>query len=122
MKLNLPRNTNLLSLSKELRKNAAKQENHLWYDFLKEYSIQFYRQYVIGDYIADFYCKKAKLIIEIDGSQHCEDNALNYDEKRTKFFKDLGLNIVRFFNNDLDNNFEGVCIMIENEVKKLIRR
>ena len=64
----------------------------------------------------------AKLIIEIDGSQHCEDNALNYDEKRTKFFKDLGLNIVRFFNNDLDNNFEGVCIMIENEVKKLIRR
>ena len=122
MRTTLPRNTNLLSLSKKLRKNATKQENHLWYDFLKDYSLQFYRQYVIGDYIADFYCKTVRLIIEVDGSQHCEDKVHTYDENRTKFFNDLGLVVIRFFNNDIDNNFDGVCTTIDIEVNNRINK
>lgn len=65
----LPKNRNLKSYARELRKEAAKEENHLWYDYLKNYPVQFYRQHIIGDYIADFYCKKVKLIVEITALQ-----------------------------------------------------
>ena len=62
-----------------LRKNMTKEERHLWYDFLKAYPIQFKRQYPIGNYIVDFYCYKARLVVELDGSQHCEPEAISYD-------------------------------------------
>jgi len=68
-------NAKLVSSAKELRKNMTKEERHLWYDFLRDYPVRFYRQKVLGKYIVDFYCREAKLVIELDGSQH-------FDEKR----------------------------------------
>ncbi len=64
----------------------TKEENLLWYRFLRMYPLQFRRQYQIGPYIVDFYCYKARLIVELDGSQHCEPEALAYDQKRTTFY------------------------------------
>ena len=75
-------NGNLISKAKELRKNSTPQENHLWYDFLRTYTLKFQRQKVIGNYIVDFYCDKAKIVIEIDGSQHYEDISKEYDAEK----------------------------------------
>jgi very-short-patch-repair endonuclease len=112
----LPRNKKLNSCSRGLRNNATKQENHLWYDFLKKHSYQFYRQRVIGEYIVDFHCPHANLVIEIDGSQHCEEDAIEYDKRRTAYFESLGLTVIRFTNKDIGNNFDGVCQVIEQTI------
>ena len=87
----------------------TKEEQHLWYDFLRYCSPRFRRQEIIGNYIADFYCHKAKLVIELDGSQHLDAAALIYDEQRTAYFHSLGLQVIRYYNTDIANNFEGVC-------------
>jgi len=92
----------------------TKQEKHLWHDFLRELPIKFQRQKAIGNYIVDFYCYKAKLVIEIDGSQHFEDAVLKYDNKRTEFLQSLGLNVIRFTNIDIDRNFDQVCENVWN--------
>ena len=60
-------NSNLAENSRELRKNLTKEERHRWYDFLKDYSVRFKRQKIIGKYIVDFYCASASLVIELDG-------------------------------------------------------
>ena len=65
-------NSKIVPFAKELRKNMTKEERHLWYDFLKTYPVRFLRQKVLGRYIADFYCAKANVVIELDGSQHYE--------------------------------------------------
>ena len=75
-------NTELTSNARTLRKNMTKEERHLWYDFLREYPEKFTRQKVLGKYITDFYCAKANIVIELDGSQHYEDEGLINDEKR----------------------------------------
>ena len=67
----------------------------MWYDFLQSYPIKFRRQAVINKYIVDFYCPEAKLIIELDGSQHYEEKGLEYDEKRTTVLEQYGLNVIR---------------------------
>ena len=101
-----------------LRKNMAKEERHLWYDFLKAYPIQFKRQYPIGNYIVDFYCYKARLVVELDGSQHCEPEAISYDQKRTQFLRQKGLYILRISNLDVMKNFDGVCQNIDLAVRE----
>ena len=80
-------NPKLTENAKELRRNMTKEEKHLWYDFLKTYPVRFLRQKVIDDYIADFYCHKARLIIELDGSQHYTAYGLLKDRIRTKNLK-----------------------------------
>ena len=83
--------------AQELRKSATKEENHLWYDFLKDYPIQFNRQKPFGPYFTDFYCDKAKLVIELDGSQHYEGNAPEYDAVRTEYLEKVEkLTVLRF--------------------------
>ena len=104
-----PRNDALLTNARTLRKNMTKEERHLWYDFLRYCRPRFRRQEIIGNYIADFYCHEAKLIIELDGSQHLQPNAIEYDTRRTHFFHSLGLLVVRYYNTDINNNFDGVC-------------
>lgn len=111
-------NKNLVPFAKQLRKNMTKEERHLWYDFLRSYPIRFSRQKVLGKYIADFYCAKAGLIIELDGSQHYEDDSVVYDLKRTEFLEEYGLKIVRISNIDVNRNFEGVCEYINNLVQQ----
>ena len=104
----------------ELRKNMTPQERHLWYDFLKNYPIRFLRQKVIASYIADFYCAKAKLVIEIDGSQHYTDDGTEYDEIRTKVLEQFDLLVIRYSNYDISDNFQGVCEDIDRIVRSRI--
>ena len=95
--------------SRELRCSATAYENHLWYDFLRTYPLQFYRQRVMGGYIVDFYCPKAKLVIELDGSQHLQPDAVIYDDARTKYLNARGLCVLRFSNHMIDQQFRFVC-------------
>ena len=119
--MNLPRNKQNLNLAKALRKNMTKEEKHLWYDFLRICPFRFRRQELIGNYIADFYCDKAMLVIEIDGSQHYEPDALEYDQKRTDFFNSLNIDVLRFTNIEVAKNFEGVCETILLNVNKRVK-
>ena len=114
----IPYKNRLNKNARELRKNATPQENHLWYDFLYSYKIKFRRQRPIGNFIADFYCEEAKLVIEIDGSQHYSEEGMNYDDKRSAFFEKYGIKVLRFANNEVNENFEGVCTAIDIEVKE----
>ena len=114
----IERNKNLFEASKNLRKNMTKQEKHLWYDFLRNYSVRWYRQRIIGSFIVDFYCSRAKLVIEVDGSQHYEKDAMEYDEFRTKAINVYNIEVLRFSNSDVDKNFDGVCAVIDKTVKE----
>jgi very-short-patch-repair endonuclease len=118
----IPRNKSLRNRSTELRNDSTKQENHLWYDFLRKCCMQFYRHRIIGNYIVDFYCPKAKLVIELDGSQHYEKEAAEYDSVRTEYINSLGLQVIRFSNKDIDDNFAAVCQVVEEILSQLLRR
>ena len=113
-------NSALTPLSKILRKNLTKEERKLWYEFLRDYPIRFYRQKVMGQYIVDFYCAKAKLVVELDGSQHYENAEHAKDLERTAFLEQYGLLVLRFPNNELLQNFEGCCTCIDEVVKRRI--
>ena len=110
-------NGNNIPFAKKLRKNMTKQEKHLWYDFLSGYKPRFQRQKAINNFIADFYCYNAKLVIEIDGSQHYTDDGLKQDSFRTEILEDVGLKVIRFTNYQVDTNFDGVCEYIDMVVK-----
>jgi very-short-patch-repair endonuclease len=105
----LPHNKSLKERSRNLRKNATKQENRLWYDFLRTQVPRWTRQRVIGNYIVDFYCHKRKLVVELDGGQHYQEKNMEYDNRRTLYLNSLGIEVMRFTNSDVDNNFDGVC-------------
>jgi len=118
----LPRNKNLKILARKLRNNATKQENHLWYNFLRSHSLQFYRQRIIGNYIVDFYCPSANLVIELDGSQHYEGKTEKHDASRTEYLNSIGLYVLRFSNKDINDYFEAVCQKIEEIILSRLRR
>ena len=111
-------NHHIVPFAKELRKSLTKEERHLWYDFLRNYPVRFLRQKVLGKYIVDFYCARANIAIELDGSQHYEDNGLSIDKLRTEYLKDYGIRIIRISNPDVMKNFEGVCAYIDNAVQQ----
>ena len=111
-------NTELTTHARTLRKNMTKEERHLWYDFLKRYPVRFLRQKVIDNYIVDFYCHSARLIIELDGSQHYEEKCLFKDKIRTEKIEQRNLTVIRMPNNEINKNFEGVCQYIDNVVKE----
>ena len=108
----------LLENAKSLRKNMTKQEKHLCYDFLCKYPIKIYRQRIIDGFVADFYCHKAKLVIEIDGSQHYTPEGKEYDKFRSKILNQRGIYVIRFTNIDVDKNFDGVCYTIDKVIKE----
>jgi very-short-patch-repair endonuclease len=110
----------LSSNANELRNNMTSQEKHLWYDYLREYPVRILRQKIIENFIADFYCSKGKLIIEIDGSQHYSEEGLEHDQERTIILNNYGLKVIRFSNLDIDRSFDAVCQMIDNEIKKRV--
>ena len=115
--MSLPYEHHLIERARKLRKEATRQENHLWYDFLKDYPLRFQRQKAIGNYIVDFYCYSAKLVVELDGSQHFDEKAERYDEQRTDYLNDLGLTVLRIANIDIDRNFRGACALIEKTIQ-----
>lgn len=116
----IERNKNLVEVSRILRKNMTDQEKHLWYDYLSEYPVRWYKQRIINNFIVDFYCSKAKLAIELDGGQHYEKDAMEYDKFRTKIINLYNIEVLRFSNYDVDNNFEGVCAVVDKTVKERI--
>ena len=87
--MSLDYNEKNITLAKNLRKNATPQENHLWYDFLSKQEVRLQRQKSIDNFIADLYCHKAKLIIEIDGSQHYTEEGIQKDEFRAEILEDM---------------------------------
>jgi len=114
-------NKNLISRAKELRKNMTPQERHLWYDFLRHYPIKIYKQRVIDNFIVDFYCHQAKLIIELNGSQHYSEEGLAYDKERSNVLNSYNLKVIRFSNYEVDNNFEELCKTINNIIKYQVK-
>ena len=108
-----------IPLAKTLRKNMTPWERKLWYDFLRYCPVRFQRQKAIGNYIADFYCAKARLVIELDGGGHYTAELAKKDEMRTKDLESMNLTVVRICNLDIDRNFSGVCEYIDLTVKRL---
>ena len=106
-------NKKLIPLAKQLRREMKKEERHLWYDFLRTYPVRFSRQKVLGRYIVDFYSAKAKLVIELDGSQHYGAEQVAKDAERTAFLNGYGLQVIRIPNHEVSENFEGVCAYID---------
>ena len=100
-----------------LRKGMTKEEKHLWHDFLRNLPVQFYRQKPIGKYIVDFYCPSARLIVELDGSQHFEDEQENYDRLRDAALCEMGFTVKRYTNLEIWHNFHGVCQDILNFIE-----
>ena len=111
-------NKKLVPFAKNLRKEMTKEERHLWYDYLRTHPIRFVRQKVLGKYIADFYSAQAKLVIELDGSQHYDEQMAREDAERTAFLEEYGLTVLRIPNNEINRNFRGVCEFIDAAVKQ----
>ena len=114
----MERNEKLKTNAQMLRKSMTKEEAKLWYQFLCRYTIRFRRQYIVGNYIADFYCHRAKLVVELDGSQHCTPEMKEYDEKRTAYLRSQGLCVLRFSNLDVMRRFHRVCEAIDMTAKE----
>ena len=110
----------IIPLAKELRKNMTPQEKHLWYDFLSKYDFRFQRQKTIDNFIADFYCYKARLIVEVDGSQHYTPEGRKKDNFRTSILEGYDLMVLRVTNWQVETNFDGVCKFIDKIVKQRI--
>ena len=119
--MSLPYNSNLIPRAKELRKNATPQEKHLWYDYLHSYPVRFQRQKPIDSFIVDFYCHAARLVIELDGSQHYTEEGKAYDAERTRIMTGFGLTVLRFSNTEIDRSFGAVCDKIDRTVQQLMR-
>jgi very-short-patch-repair endonuclease len=113
-------NTKLTGHARSLRKNMTKEERHLWYDFLRAYPVRLLRQKVVDDYIVDFYCHEARLVIELDGSQHFTEQGLLKDSIRTEHIVERDLTVIRIPNNIIFTNFEGVCTYIDTCVKNAL--
>ena len=106
-------NKELTSLAKNLRRNMTPQERDLWYQYLRHHPFKFNRQKVLGKYIADFYCASAKLVIELDGSQHYDEKGMEADRERTQFLMQYGIRVLRIPNNAVSQNLRGVCDYID---------
>ena len=109
-----------IPLAKELRKNMTPWERKLWYEFLRSYPVRFQRQKAIGNYIVDFYCAKAQLVFELDGSGHYQNDQQVADAERTTVLETMGLKVIRICNPDIDRNFRGVCEFLDREVQQAL--
>ena len=118
--MNQDHHQTMLRRARDLRKNMTPWERKLWYTFLKHYPIHIYRQRVMGTYVVDFYCDQAKLAIELDGSQHFTDTERAHDLARTEYLNNLGVEVLRVPNVDVDRHFVEVCEQIDRRVQQRI--
>ena len=107
--MNIPKDNSKLETARKLRRDMTPHERKLWYLFLRTYPVKIYKQRIIGKFIVDFYCASAKLVIEVDGSQHFEEFGREYDAMRTAFLESYGLRVVRYSNREIDREFRAVC-------------
>ncbi len=112
----LPYNKNLVTRAKELRKNMTKAEKKLWYDYLRNFKFRVYRQRPIDNFIVDFYCPQLKLVIEVDGESHYQENAQESDLQRSKILEGYELKVIRFTNEEVLSNLEGIVAIIEEMI------
>ncbi len=112
-----PYNKANIPLARTLRKNMTPWERKLWYNYLRNYPVRFQRQKVIGNYIADFYCARARLIIELDGGGHFTPEQIARDQLRTQELASMNVSVMRICNMDIDRNFTGVCEYIDLTVQ-----
>lgn len=121
----VPKNPAMTPRARELRREMTPQERYLWFDFLRDYPVRFRRQRVIESFVADFYCSRALLVIEIDGSQHFTPQGQAYDLERSAIFETYGIQVLRFSNYEVDTQFEAVCNLIrhvtEDRMQKIQR-
>ena len=116
--MTIPKDNSQLENARRLRSEMTPHERKLWYLFLRKYPVKVYKQRIIGRFIVDFYCASAKLVIELDGSQHYEPQGMAYDSERSAFLTALGLEALRFSNRDVDVDFRGVCTQIDITIQK----
>ena len=121
-RLTVKKHNELLMIAKNLRHHMTSQEKRLWYDFLKNYPIKIYRQRIIDNFVADFYCYQARLVIELDGSQHYTPDGKLNDAERTEILERYGLLVMRFSNKDVEDKFEGVCSKINKTIMERIQK
>ena len=114
-------NKDLTNRAQELRRNMAKEERRLWYEYLRDYPKQFRRQVTCGSFILDFYCAAAKLAVELDGSQHYAPEGQAYDQQRTACLNGMGIEVLRFSNTDVMKNLRGVCQVIDLTVERRLK-
>ena len=120
-KITIPKNNKLLPFAKELRKDMTPQERKLWYLFLRHYPVKIYKQRIIDDYIVDFYCHAARLVIEVDGAHHYTEDGIKYDRNRSGVLESYGLFVLRFSNSAVDTQFQSVCDRIDQVIKERMR-
>lgn len=106
--------------ARNLRKNMTPWETKLWYQFLSKYPIRFQRQKPIDQYIVDFFCAKAGVIVELDGGGHYDPQQVEKDKIRTSYLEKYGYCVLRFCNLAVDKNFYGVCTVIHETVQARI--
>ena len=111
-----PYNQQLVEKAKELRKNMTPAERKLWYGYLKNFKFRVLRQRPIDNFIVDFFCAQLKLVIEVDGESHFTDEGKDYDWERTQILEGYGLKVLRFTNDEVLQDWEGVCRRIEEEI------
>ena len=119
--MHVKRNFRLLEQARSLRRNMTSQEKKLWYQFLRTYPIRIYKQRIIESFIADFYCASARLVIEIDGSQHFTAQGKAYDQERSMIMQQYGISTIRFSNADIDRSFKDVCDQIHQVIQSKIQ-
>lgn len=119
--MTIPKDNSQLENARQLRREMTPHERKLWYLFLRKYPVKIYKQRIIGRYIADFYCASARLVIEVDGSQHFEPQGMDYDSERSKFLETLGLKVLRFSNREIDREFQSVCTQIDLTIQKRLQ-
>ena len=116
--MTIPKDNSQLENARRLRREMTPHERKLWYLFLRKYPTKIYKQRIIGRFIVDFYCASAQLVIEVDGSQHYEQQGFAHDSDRSKFLESLGLEVLRFSNRDIDRDFRGVCEQIDITIQR----
>ena len=117
----IPKDNSQLENARRLRREMTPHERKLWYLFLRKYPVKIYKQRIIGKFIVDFYCASAKLVIEVDDSQHYEPQGVAYDAERSAFLSALGLDVLRFSNRDIDRDFRGVREQIDFTIQKRLQ-
>lgn len=119
--LPVKKNNKMLNVAKSLRRNMTPQERKLWYVFLRKYPVKIYKQRIIESFIVDFYCSAAKLVIELDGSQHYTEQGLAYDKERSAILEGYDLLVLRFTNKEIDEEFNEVCRYIDTVIQNRLK-
>lgn len=111
----------LVRNARNLRTNATEEEKKLWYQCLNKFPVRFWRQKIIGRYIVDFCCPRAKLVVELDGAQHFDDEHIVCDRERDAYLSSLGYRVLRYTNFQINKQFKAVCQDIWNYMENVIK-